>query len=152
MTQLPEHPADVVDKHTVERLAYRLAAIERLCETADRGFVCWEPIPPAGVSHWQHNMSFVDAVMTGLNFCGTKMKDEWLLVGTGALSLVRSLPHFKVDRGEETDRAMRIGVLCETIVVYFSWKTDPERFYMGTADTAATGLVSRNSAAYSHRT
>lgn len=147
-----EHPADVVDKHTVERLAYRLAAVERLCETAKSGFVCWEPVPPAGISHWQHNMSFISAVMIGLTFCETKLKDEWLLIGTNTLQLVRCLPQFKTDRGEETDRAMRIGVLCDVIVVYFSWKTDPDRFYVGTTDKAAIGLVQSNSAAYSYRT
>lgn len=152
MSVSAEHPADVVDKLAVERLAYRLAHVERLCDTAESGFVVWEPVPPAGTSYYQHSMTFIHTVMTGLSFCGTKMRDEWILIGTNTLTLVRCLPQFKANVGEETDRAMRIGLLCDTIVVYFSWKTDPDRFYTGTADKAAIGLVQSNSAAYSYRT
>lgn len=144
MSQSDEHPADVADKRAIERLAYRLTQIERLCVTADRGFVVWDATPPVGISSEEHKLSFVDAIMMGLTFCGTLLRDEWLLVGPNQLGLVRTLPAFEHSTGENIGHAMRIGTLHDIVSVYFSFKIASNQFWMGTTDRAAQGEVRNN--------
>jgi hypothetical protein len=69
--------------------------IIRGCGCADAGFVVWNNKPPAGTPWHAHRDTLIEAMHTALAFCGTDTRDEWCVLGSGALILMRSITGFE---------------------------------------------------------
>ena len=134
---------DVADEATVLRYcAQEVMAIERAYKYADAGFVTWDATPPAGVAWQTHKFTFLDAVQTGLAFCDTDLRGEWLLVGRGLLAVVRTLPQLAEHYGSSQFTA-DITFLGEMgrVKVWYSRLIPPFEFCTGCCHRAAKGLV-----------
>lgn len=116
-------------------------------EAADAGFVTWDIRPPAGVSAQAHQLTFLEAVVLGLNFCRTDMRDEWMVLGANALTIVRSLPQYVYAEPTLCGEFVRIGTL-QSVVVYILARTarkgpiEPDSFWVGVREVACRGRIS----------
>lgn len=85
-------------------------------ENAAKGFVVWDATPPAGVTFTEHKQTFLDAVETALAFLHTNYRDEILLLGPIAASVVRTLPQFVEDEPVDKNRCIYLGKLGRKLV------------------------------------
>ncbi len=127
--------------------AFAVPRIVRLIADPNAGFVIWEAMPPAGVPHWKHNESLLNAFATALAFCGTDMRHDWVVLGEQVLVYVRSLPSFKCfDKPVECPPLCYVGVMC-AIDVYIPMTehltivNNSTEFYAGTASKCSRGKI-----------
>lgn len=112
---------------------------------ANAGFVVWDATPPRDVPYHQHRMSFLEAIHTGLAFCGTDTRDEWCVLGATGLILMRSMPEFIQCKPVVCGPLVYVGRHRTTFVYTDARERRPPRggneFVVGVAEKAARGLI-----------
>jgi len=145
---IPENPTEAEAKAAlmavpsgVTRARQVMAAIKH----PQAGFVTWDYSAPRGITWREHRETFIDGVHTGLRFCGTDTRDEWLLVGGLGLSVLRALNVFWPVPPVEIESLLYIGTLEGTADVYTivrnSQYIPDEDFYTGVNMACARGVI-----------
>jgi hypothetical protein len=124
----------------------RLAELLLLCSYDKsrilKGCVVWDSHPPRGVSECHHKHSLLDAVDTGLRFCGEESEDEcWIVAGSDAITYFARLPHYQLQRPRSAfcnflpAGRVRRALLIEGLDLF------RDRFYVGTRNALCLGRI-----------
>lgn len=121
------------------------AVIERALRNPDRGFVCWEAQANTKSQAYFHVRTFMNAIHTGLAFCGTDTRDEWCVLGPEALIAMRTMPGFEQCEPVVCGHLVYIG-RHRTTHMYVEVNTDKpllggNAFVVGVSDKAARGVI-----------
>jgi len=115
------------------------------CRNADRGFVVWDASLPKDVPWHIHRQSFMQAIHTGLAFCGTDTRDEWCVLGAMALIYMRSMPGFEQVEAVACPPFVYIGKHKTTLMYTDAAQHRPPRgsneFVCGVGNRAARGEI-----------
>lgn len=127
---------DFVSEHLIFPDYDLLAMIEK----ANDGFVVWDSVPPTGISYQLHKLTMIDAIMTGLKFCGTNCIDDWAVLGGAALAVIRTLEMFveKPERGR--GKLNFVGMLGQ-VKVYAYPTAEQDKFWVGNANKCCMGAI-----------
>lgn len=151
---IPEDPTEDQAKCLLAKLnpgSVGVKVIAQALQNAYCGFVVWDAQPLTGISYRIHKFSFVDAINTGLAFCGTDTRNEWAVLGPSALVVMRSLPPFvPCVPSIECAPFVYIGMVGFTHLYVYQREFIPpdgklNEWCVGVADKAARGLI-QNSA------
>jgi hypothetical protein len=132
--------ADEAKDFALENLKFPDYALIDLIEKADAGFVTWDAQPPRDINYQTHKLSFMDAIMTGLSYCGTNCIDDWVVLGPHALAVVRTLPHY-YEKPESRGGKMTFVGTIGAVKIYAYPEAERFRFWSGHAEKCCGGLI-----------
>lgn len=145
---IPENPGDDAARSLLATVHPEAIGTEmrlKAMRTANAGFVVWDAHPPANETWSQHRRVFMEAMFTGLSFCRTDTRNEWCILGSTALTVVRMLEEYSYVEGIDCHPLVFIGKL-RTISVYTASSSGgldiaAYVFFVGVEDRCCVGQI-----------